>query len=106
MADLNLNLNNPSSRAALTVSLLLRLEGQQRERFNSSAPICSHSDSVMELLPARPLSAPAPTGTDHFQHETRSIAPPICPSEEPSSEEDTHESTATDCSYQQHNGKL
>ncbi|XP_044036948.1 uncharacterized protein LOC122868747 [Siniperca chuatsi] len=38
---------------------------EQRERINSSAPNSSHSDSLMELLPARPHSAPGPTGQMH-----------------------------------------
>ncbi|XP_054463184.1 uncharacterized protein LOC129098221 [Anoplopoma fimbria] len=66
---------------------------EQRERVNSSAPIFSHS--VMESLPARPLSAPS-----HIQHEIRSIAP----SEEPDREETLYQNTLPDCSYQHHNG--
>ncbi|XP_045888730.1 uncharacterized protein LOC123958966 [Micropterus dolomieu] len=75
---------------------------EQRERINSSAPICSYSDSVMELLPARPLSAPAPTG--HIHHEIRSITPPSCLSEELNSEGATFQMTLPVCNYQHYNG--
>lgn len=75
---------------------------EQRERINSSAPICSNSDSVMELLPARPLSAPAPTG--HIHHEVRSVTPPSCLSEELNSEGATFQMTLPVCNYQHYNG--
>ncbi|XP_039680748.1 uncharacterized protein LOC120574484 isoform X2 [Perca fluviatilis] len=68
---------------------------EQRERLNSSAPISSHSERVMELLPARPLSAPAPTG--HVHHKIRSIATPICLSEEPECEEAMQQNTLPAC---------
>ncbi|XP_034751259.1 uncharacterized protein LOC117958756 isoform X2 [Etheostoma cragini] len=74
---------------------------EQRGRLNSSTPISSHSDCVMELMPARPLSAPAPTG--HVHHKIRNIASPICLSEEPEGEEAVQQNTLSACSYQHHN---
>ncbi|XP_078125492.1 uncharacterized protein LOC144529977 isoform X3 [Sander vitreus] len=68
---------------------------EQREGLNSSAPISSHSDCVMELLPARPLSAPALTG--HVHHKIRSIASPISLSEEPEGEEAMQQNTLPAC---------
>ncbi|TDH02817.1 hypothetical protein EPR50_G00156540 [Perca flavescens] len=72
---------------------------EQRERLNSSAPISSHSERVMELLPARPLSAP----TGHVHHKIKSIASPICLSEEPECEEAMQQNTLPACSYQHYN---
>ncbi|XP_063760874.1 uncharacterized protein LOC134878635 isoform X2 [Eleginops maclovinus] len=72
---------------------------EQRERLNSSAAIASHS--VMESLPARPLSAPAPTNRIH--HDIWSTASPNCPSEELNPEEATQQNTSPACGYQQHN---
>ncbi|XP_033501498.1 uncharacterized protein LOC117268871 isoform X1 [Epinephelus lanceolatus] len=74
---------------------------EQRDRLNSSAPLCSHSESVMQLLPARPLSAPAPTG--HIHPEISSIA---CLSEALNREEasEVHQSTLPSSSYQHHSG--
>lgn len=74
---------------------------EQRERLNSSAPISSHSDHVMELLPARPLSAPAPTG--HVHHNIGSIASPISLSEEPEGDEAMQQNTLPACNYQHYN---
>ncbi|XP_068575212.1 uncharacterized protein [Cebidichthys violaceus] len=71
---------------------------EQRERLTNSTPISSHS--VMELLPARPLSAPS----GHIQHEIRSITSPIRLSEEPDREETPYQNTPPNCSYQHHNG--
>ncbi|XP_070703953.1 uncharacterized protein [Pempheris klunzingeri] len=76
----------------------------QRERLNSSMPICSHSDSVRELLPARPLSAPAPTG--HIHHDTKSAASHVCLSEELSSEEAGYQNTLPASNDQHHNGVI
>ncbi|XP_029294248.1 uncharacterized protein LOC115012667 [Cottoperca gobio] len=91
------------STSGVSVSRSTHLEVlEQRERINRSALIYSQTESVMESLPARPLSAPAPT--DHIHHEIWSIVSPICPSEEPNSEEATHRNTLPACSYQQHNG--
>ncbi|KAL3053877.1 hypothetical protein OYC64_006247 [Pagothenia borchgrevinki] len=74
---------------------------EQRERLNTSAPIYSNIDSVMESLPARPFSAPPPTG--HIHHDIWSIAPPICPLEELNHEEAMQQNTPPACGYQQHN---
>lgn len=74
----------------------------QRNR-NSSASICS--ESVMEMLPARPLSAPAPS--DHAQQESWSIASTISMSEELNIEEEpTYQNTLPHCNNQHHSGKL
>ncbi|XP_041813797.1 uncharacterized protein LOC121621404 isoform X3 [Chelmon rostratus] len=62
---------------------------EQLERINSSAPTCSHSNSVMELGPYRPLSAP----TGHIQDETRIIASPVYQTEELNSEETMYQTT-------------
>ncbi|XP_073351024.1 uncharacterized protein [Pagrus major] len=70
--------------------------GEQLERTNSSIPIRSHSDSVMESLPARPLSAP----TGRIHHEIRSIASPIY-----LPEEITNQNTLPPCNFQHHNGE-
>ncbi|XP_042361499.1 uncharacterized protein LOC121957058 [Plectropomus leopardus] len=87
------------STSVLSESRSTRLEVcEQRERLNSSVPVGSHSDSVMELLPARPLSAPDPTG--HILHET-----PVCPSEALISEEATYQNTQPLCSHQHHSGE-
>ncbi|XP_050929886.1 uncharacterized protein LOC108880389 isoform X2 [Lates calcarifer] len=75
---------------------------RERDRFHSGAPICSHSDSVMESLPARPLSAPAPPVHSHCEAE--SATPPVSQSEELSSEEPTYENTLLACNYQQQIG--
>ncbi|KAL7379457.1 hypothetical protein ABVT39_027633 [Epinephelus coioides] len=74
---------------------------EQQDRLNSSAPLCSHSESVMQLLPARPLSAPAPMG--HIHPEISSIA---CLSEALNREEasEVHQSTLPSSSYQHHSG--
>uniref|UniRef100_UPI0037E74A33 uncharacterized protein n=1 Tax=Semicossyphus pulcher TaxID=241346 RepID=UPI0037E74A33 len=53
----------------------------QRDRIHSTLPVCSQSDSVLESLPARPLSAPV--SLIAIGHETRSIASPVCLPEEP-----------------------
>lgn len=71
---------------------------EQRERIYSSTPTCSHTDSVMELLPYRPFSAP--TGDIH--HEIRSIASPIHQSEEVNSEESTYQTTLPTYTCQHH----
>ncbi|KAI3359924.1 hypothetical protein L3Q82_014276, partial [Scortum barcoo] len=66
-----------------TVSKSTHLEvHEQRERVNSSVAICSHSDRVAELLPVRPLSAPAPTGHIHH-HEHSIVASLVDPPEGP-----------------------
>ncbi|XP_074512990.1 uncharacterized protein LOC141781271 [Sebastes fasciatus] len=75
---------------------------EQRERINSSLPACSRTDSAMESLPARPLSAP-PTG-HMIHHEMRSIASPGCLSEEPDHEEATYHNAPPAWSSQHHNG--
>ncbi|KAK1877552.1 Phosphoribosylformylglycinamidine synthase subunit PurL [Dissostichus eleginoides] len=55
----------------------------------------------MESLPARPSSAPPPTG--HIHRDIWSIASPICASEELNHEEATQQNTPPACGYQQHN---
>lgn len=72
-------------------------EGEQLERTNSITPIRSHSESVMESLPARPLSAPA----GHIHHVIRSIASPL----PHPPEEITDQNTLPACNFQHHNGK-
>ncbi|XP_056258314.1 interactor protein for cytohesin exchange factors 1 isoform X2 [Seriola aureovittata] len=67
-------------------------ECEQRDRLNSSTPICSHSDSVMESLPARPLSAPAPSVQIHC--ETTHLF------QELNSEEETYQNTPSACNSQ------
>ncbi|XP_036944072.1 uncharacterized protein LOC119013542 [Acanthopagrus latus] len=71
-------------------------EGEQLERTNSITPIRSHSESVMESLPARPLSAPA----GHIHHVIRSIASPL----PHPPEEITDQNTLPACNFQHHNG--
>lgn len=81
----------------MTIIFFFRLEvGEHLERTNSITPIRSHSESVMESLPARPLSAP----TGHIHHVIRSIAPPTH-----LSEEITYQNTLPACNFQHHNGK-
>ncbi|XP_067472235.1 uncharacterized protein [Thunnus thynnus] len=75
---------------------------EQRERRNSSTPIYSESDSVTEFPPARPLSAPAPPGYIH--HENSSLTSPICPTEEPDTEDAPFQNTLPACNYQHHDG--
>ncbi|XP_032394362.1 uncharacterized protein LOC116703625 [Etheostoma spectabile] len=77
---------------------------EQRGRLNSSTPISSYSDCVTELMPARPLSAPAPTG--HVHHKTKNIASPICLSEEPEGEEAVQQNTLPVCDSPQWSGGL
>lgn len=55
-------------------SLLLSHDAWDQRDRNSSIPICSGGDSVMETLPVRPLSAPAPL--DHIREESWSSASP------------------------------
>ncbi|XP_071329962.1 uncharacterized protein [Trachinotus anak] len=69
-------------------------EYELRDRLNS---ICSHSDSVMECLPARPVSAPAPSVQIHC--ETRSVVSPIYVSQELNNEEATNQNTLSACNY-------
>nr|XP_020472057.1 uncharacterized protein LOC109969483 isoform X2 [Monopterus albus] len=73
----------------------LKVCEQQQERFDSTMPVYSHSDSVLELLPARPFSAPPPLG--HIQHESSSIAFPVCLHQGPSSEEPIYQNTLPAC---------
>ncbi|XP_035511409.1 uncharacterized protein LOC118323529 [Morone saxatilis] len=75
---------------------------EHRERVNSSAPTCSQSNRVTVSLPARPLSAPAPTG--HIHHEIRSNAFPFYQSEELASEENSYQNILPACNYQDHSG--
>lgn len=76
---------------------------EQRERTNSSAPLSSHDDRVMGLLPARPLSAPAPTS--YIYHKPMSIASPASQPEELDSEEPTYQNTFQVCDFRHHSGK-
>ncbi|XP_026201204.1 uncharacterized protein LOC113152267 isoform X2 [Anabas testudineus] len=77
-------------------------ECDQRER-NSSNPICS--DNVMEMLPARPLSAPAPP--NHIEQESWSIASSISTYQDLSSEEEpTYQNTMPHCGYQNQSDSL
>ncbi|KAE8283100.1 hypothetical protein D5F01_LYC18499 [Larimichthys crocea] len=71
-----------------------------RDRIKSSLPVSSHSDSVTESLPARPLSAPVPAPVNHIDHQ---IISPNFLSEE-LNREITYENTLPACSYQQHSG--
>ncbi|XP_069569573.1 uncharacterized protein [Brachyistius frenatus] len=65
---------------------------EQRDRLKSNNPISSYSDSVMELLPARPLSAPGPS-LDQIHLRAESVASPVCQPEEMSNEEATYMNT-------------
>ncbi|KAM7372102.1 hypothetical protein PAMP_009297 [Pampus punctatissimus] len=75
---------------------------EQQERYNSSTPVCSHSDSVMELLPTRPLCVPALPGCIH--NENRSHTTPVCLPEELDAEDASLRNTLPACNYQHHNG--
>ncbi|XP_029365288.1 uncharacterized protein LOC115048127 isoform X2 [Echeneis naucrates] len=55
-------------------------ESQLRDRINSITPICSRTESVMDTLPPRPLSAPDPPVL--VRCETRSRASPVDTSED------------------------
>lgn len=85
---------------------LFRLEVCDQRDRNSNVSICStSSESVMEMLPAQPVSAPAPS--DHTQQESRSIASTISMSEELNSDEEpTYQNTLPHCSNQHQSGKL
>ncbi|XP_026180084.1 uncharacterized protein LOC113140476 [Mastacembelus armatus] len=73
-----------------------------QKRMSSCASMCAHSDIVAELLPARPLSAPAPTG--HIHHETSNTDSVICLFQELNSEEATYQNTLPTCDYPHHSG--
>ncbi|XP_033999479.1 uncharacterized protein LOC117493153 isoform X3 [Trematomus bernacchii] len=73
----------------------------QAMHLSTSGLSDSRSPNVMESLPARPFSAPPPTG--HIHHDIWSIATPICPLEELNHEEATQQNTPPACGYQQHN---
>ncbi|XP_054861098.1 uncharacterized protein LOC118470326 [Amphiprion ocellaris] len=86
-----MNLSTSSS-----VSHLQMCEQQPDRRHSSRTPV-----SVIELLPARPLSAPPPS--DHLQPEARSIKPAVDQPEEQSGEEEAiYQNTLLACSYQDH----
>ncbi|KAM6965902.1 uncharacterized protein LKV04_018404 [Tautogolabrus adspersus] len=72
-------------------------------RTNSVVPVCSQTDSVMESLPPRPLSAPS----GHMPHEIMSIASPDCRTKELDIEEEpTYQNIQPACNYQDHIGRL
>ncbi|XP_059204125.1 uncharacterized protein LOC131983433 [Centropristis striata] len=83
--------------------LQLKVCEQQRERLNSSAPLCSLSDRVMESLPPRPLSAPDPTGFTH-QHPPTTSSTTSPSEEEENQEENPYQMPRPVLSYQHHNG--
>ncbi|KAK2833562.1 hypothetical protein Q5P01_017451 [Channa striata] len=72
---------------------------EQQERIKSSTAICSHRESVREVLPARPLSAPDPS-----THQVSwSSTSPISLSQDLNSEEEpTYQNIMLHCENQQH----
>ncbi|XP_040919230.1 uncharacterized protein LOC121198917 [Toxotes jaculatrix] len=77
-------------------------EYELRDRLNTSTPVCSESVSMMESLPARPLSAPAPSV--QILCETRGVTSSVCLSQELNSEEATYQNISFACNYQHQNG--
>ncbi|GLD66295.1 uncharacterized protein AKAME5_001769900 [Lates japonicus] len=89
--------------AAETAALRKEWVGHLWQAMNLSTSRVSESssirDRVMESLPARPLSAPAPPVQAHCEAE--SVTLPVSLSEELSSEEPTYQNTLLACNYQQ-----
>ncbi|CAJ1076599.1 uncharacterized protein LOC121503389 [Xyrichtys novacula] len=75
------------------------LDEYYRDRMNSIVPV-STSESMMDSLPPRPLSAPPV----HIHHDIRSITPPACLPENPDNEEPTYQNFQLTCSFQKQTG--
>ncbi|XP_030591504.1 uncharacterized protein LOC115784432 [Archocentrus centrarchus] len=81
---------------------------EQRDRLHSITPICSQRESVMEELPVRPLSAPAPSDYIYAQphrltRPTKETCQPeyTCPPKEQDNEEEIYQNTLQ--AYQNYN---
>ncbi|XP_074552419.1 uncharacterized protein LOC141809334 [Halichoeres trimaculatus] len=75
---------------------------EHRDRIHSIVPTSSQTDSVMESLPPRPLSAP----TVHMHHDISSITPtPFCLLESRDNQEPTYHNLQLPCSDHSQDGK-